>query len=121
MAVFGVAGIIPTTVGALTKLELLGLHQNQLTGESCFSLMSLALWWFIYLVPWVGNNLRRSAFICHRVIYCVKQLYFLFLCCAGRIPTEVGVLRNLEALWLNDNKLCGESSVCTSMVSYDYT
>lgn len=47
MYVWGFSGIIPKELGALTRLERLSLHQNQLSGELCAILMELTRSCFI--------------------------------------------------------------------------
>ncbi len=78
----GLAGEIPSELGALANLTILDLGNNGLTGEIPSELGGLAN------LKW-GLNLSRNGL-------------------TGEIPSELGALANLEYLWLGNNGLTGE-------------
>ena len=94
---------IPENIGDLDSLKILRLTGNELTGGIPDNLMNL-------------NNLKilklNSNYIgCFE--YGVGNDECLVHCndteeCSGTIPENIGLLTNIDTLWLNDNNLSGE-------------
>jgi Leucine-rich repeat (LRR) protein len=101
----GLSGSIPTEIGDLTNLTVLGLRQNSgLSGPipeeigSLTSLTSLTL---------DGNGLTGQI---PRSLGNLTSLVTLFLDgndLVGPVPEELGALTEVTRLWLNDNGLSG--------------
>ena len=81
----GLTGNIPAQLGGLTRLEVLDLHDNELSGPIPLDL---------------GNLAALDLAALDRLSFYGNQL-------SGSIPPELGNLVNLEGLLLNDNRLTG--------------
>ena len=92
----GLAGPVPTEVGQLTLLTYLSLGNNNLSGMwLCVRLAQLKVQWCLVLLRICPKYFPYLVLIC--ITLCVEL--------AGPIPTEVGQLNQLQALWLRGNKL----------------
>ena len=81
------AGPIPTDIGQLVSLKVLGLSSNQLTGK------------------------HPSAHICQNGKRVYHHSKILLLCAKGSIPTQIGNLRQFKKLWFNQNQVANKHVV----------
>ncbi|KAF7836336.1 MDIS1-interacting receptor like kinase 2-like [Senna tora] len=106
-------GIIPETIGLLTKLQYLDLNHNYFIGSLPLSLANLTQ---LYMLDLSVNNitgiLDPSLFpnTTHQPktgLIGMQRLLFMFTLLGGTIPDEIGNLRNLTILALDGNSFYG--------------
>lgn len=100
----GISGPIPSSIGYLTNLKYLYLHDNNLSGPIPPEICNLEQLTHLYLYE---NNLSGELPIEIGNLNGLKYLLLYNNNLSGQIPPEIGDLENLEQLFIYGNQLTG--------------
>ncbi|XP_059671113.1 LRR receptor-like serine/threonine-protein kinase FLS2 [Cornus florida] len=102
------AGIIPSEIGNLPRLEMLSIHSGSLAGtipSSIFNISSLKI------IDFINNSLFGNLPVnIHCDFPVLEALYLSSYLLTGEIPSNLWECRGLQELALSDNKFTGNIS-----------